>query len=537
MVRRRFVMYVAAGSLLVWGAGGALAIWTHLRQAGTVVGTVDSLSAPVLSAPTTGSQSSSSITVTWSASTTTAGAVATSYTVKRYLNGSSTGVTACGGNVTSGTACTDTVPANGQYAYDVTANYKSWTRTSAAKSGTVTVTLASAPASPTSVSLSNGGGVANAYVNSGNVSSTNWAVVLPATSVATDTVHLTISDAGAAHTVTATNAAGISGGGTRTFSGVGLGTLADGTITATAWVTNSQGTSGNATATRTKDVLAPSVQLSLTAASAAGRSLAAGFAGTSLHFDDCADLGGYRMVATVVDVTSGPQSAAFPDLGTADWTTSADTETTPANGPFTSADYLWHANNCTGNKATTPSSSFAVVTLDKAGNSVSSSFTFLADHAAPTVTGLTLNNGGPNLGKIEAADFAEVTYSEAMRPTSFCSTWTGAGTQSLTNVTATVTGADVLTVSSATCTLNVGALTLTGNYNTGSNMTFANSTVSYDPSTNRLRITLGTPSGGTAATGVAAATPSYQHSTGTQETDLVGRAISTSSVPGTSTSF
>lgn len=115
---------------------------------------------------------------------------------------------------------------------------------------------ASGPDAPTLVSLTNGGGDGNAYINAKNAASVNVAVTLPSTSLATDTVHMSATDAGTAHTVTA-SAVGTAGVGTVTFT-LDLHSLSDGAITFTAYVANSGGASVSLTTTATKDTVAPS---------------------------------------------------------------------------------------------------------------------------------------------------------------------------------------------------------------------------------------------------------------------------------------
>lgn len=99
-------------------------------------------SGPTPTAPTTGTQTSTSIVVTWpkvqytGTSTDVAG-----YVITRYNNGTAEAVSSgCGGTQT-GVTCTDTVSASGTYRYSVTPKSGSWTGAEGAKSGTVTVQL------------------------------------------------------------------------------------------------------------------------------------------------------------------------------------------------------------------------------------------------------------------------------------------------------------------------------------------------------------------------------------------------------------
>ena len=103
----------------------------------------------------------------------------------------------------------------------------------------------------------------------------------------------------------------------------------------------------------------------------------------------------------------------------------------------------------------------------------------------PTISSVTLANGGATQGKLEKSDTITVVFSAQMSVSSFCSTWSGDTTnQTLSgssDVTITVTdgtGAtnDSLTVTSATCTFRFGSINLGSNaYVSGGNATFGGS--------------------------------------------------------------
>jgi hypothetical protein len=112
----------------------------------------------------------------------------------------------------------------------------------------------------TAVTLVNGGGIGSAYINSSNQSSISLDVALGSGSVSTDTVALSIHDAGSVHTVTPTAKAGTTGAGTVHFTLINLSSLSDGTITVAAVSTDVAGNVSTAvTATPTKDVAAPAI--------------------------------------------------------------------------------------------------------------------------------------------------------------------------------------------------------------------------------------------------------------------------------------
>jgi hypothetical protein len=114
---------------------------------------------------------------------------------------------------------------------------------------------ATAPGQPTGISLANGGGAGGAYINAPNVSSLGVSVTLPAGSLATDTVRVTLTNG--ANSVTATTS-GSAGAGTVSFTGLGVTSLGDGTVTITAISTDLAGNVSTARSTTfTKDTVAP----------------------------------------------------------------------------------------------------------------------------------------------------------------------------------------------------------------------------------------------------------------------------------------
>jgi hypothetical protein len=168
--------------------------------------------------------------------------------------------------------------------------------------------------------------------------------------------------------------------------------------------------------------------------------------------------------------------------------------------------------------------------------------TFVYDSTAPTITSVTLTNGGSTAGQLEAGDTINVVLSEQMSVSSFCSAWSGdTADQSLAgngNVVVTVTdgtGAtnDSMTVSDSLCgTFNFGSINLGSNaYISGGNVTFSGSganagTITWTASTRTLTITLGKKGGsGTVAT-VSASTPIYTAAGAI--TDSAGNAIGNS---------
>jgi hypothetical protein len=123
-------------------------------------------------------------------------------------------------------------------------------------SSTATATAdATPPGQPISVSLANGGGAGNAYINSANRGSISVSVGLAANSLTSDVVTVTLTDG--SRTVTQT-AAGTTGAGTITVGGLDAGQLADGSVTISAKSTDAAGNVSTIRSTTvTKDTSAP----------------------------------------------------------------------------------------------------------------------------------------------------------------------------------------------------------------------------------------------------------------------------------------
>ena len=159
----------------------------------------------------------------------------------------------------------------------------------------------------------------------------------------------------------------------------------------------------------------------------------------------------------------------------------------------------------------------------------------------PYVTAVSLVNGTGTAGKVDKGDQIVITFSDTMNPSTFCSTWTSSGDQSLTadnNVTVTLTNAasDTITVSSASCTFNFGSLALgSGSYTTVT-QTYVGaginkSTVTWTAATRTMTVTLGTTAGVGAAT-VASSTATYTPSTSVLNSDglALGGTFATAAV-------
>ena len=132
-----------------------------------------------------------------------------------------------------------------------------------------------------------------------------------------------------------------------------------------------------------------------------------------------------------------------------------------------------------GTPTASGTSTVGVTLTDAAGGTDTQSLS-LTIAAQPAISSITLaNHSGGTAGTIEQGDTVTIVFSATMKVSSFCSTWTsGDGNdQSLVannDVTVSVSNAttDVMTVSSATCTFNLGSINLGSNAYVSSAATF-----------------------------------------------------------------
>lgn len=345
-----------------------------------------------------------------------------------------------------------------------------------------------------------------AWVNIANAS----AVPVSGTAEAAGTVTVTATDAGAAHTVTGTATANGSGGWSLNLN---LSSLNDGPVSYSVTVRDAAGNSGSAaTAADMKDTTAPTPTVSAPEYVKASTAGSVTISGTSEA--------GRAVNVTVRDEILGTVSTQF----------------TPTAA-------TWNATlNLSSLKDGTLT--YTVATTDAAGNSGTASALGpnSKDTKAPTVTGITLFNGGSTNANKPAADPGDtvtIKYSEKMDLTKICSSWT---TYSPLNGTATIsdTGTnDTLSFTFNGCT--IGSVLLGGNYLTGADAIFgANGTASaltWDANNNSLVVKLGNAPNGSAGagtltlTGVPAGTPTQKPAQ--TQTDVAGNPIGTVSFTDT----
>jgi large repetitive protein len=226
-------------------------------------------------------------------------------------------------------------------------------------------------------------------------------------------------------------------------------------------------------------------------------------------------------ITTTSPLPAGDQGIAYSTTlaksgGTAAYTWSA-------TGPPAGLTLNSSTGVISGTPTATGTATVAVTLTDGAGATATKNLSLTIN--ALTITSVTLANGGVTQGRVEQSDTISVVFSADMGVSSFCSTWSGDGSnQSLNSnndVTVTLadgTGAtnDSLTVTSATCTFRFGSINLGSNaYLSGGAATFSGatgptkSTITWTAATRTLTITLGAKAGaGTVAT-VTTSTPVY----------------------------
>ncbi|MFK0042000.1 Ig-like domain-containing protein [Paenarthrobacter sp. NPDC090517] len=167
------------------------------------------------------------------------------------------------------------------------------------------------------------------------------------------------------------------------------------------------------------------------------------------------------------------------------------------------------------------------------------------DVTAPTVTGVQLTNGGTTAGKVESGDYVTLTFSEPLRASTICSTWTSPdSTQTVSGngnnrVVVNVGSNDVLSVITNSCpVLRVGAVALGGHY-ASSNLTFGSPNsggiLHWSSTAQTLTVTLGGGSAGGATLTSDTIFPTYTPASGL--TDVAGNQLGTSSVQGAPSRF
>jgi hypothetical protein len=202
--------------------------------------------------PTVTQKPAGRLDVAWAASTTTTNLAG--YDLYRSANGGAS-YAKLNTSTLTGLTYSDTTTTDGtSYVYKVQALSTDSPALTSLFSGTATgVADATAPTQPTAVSLTNGGGAGNAYINSGNASSISVSVTLAAGWLSTDTVTLKVQSGSSVITRTASPSSG-----TVTFTGIDVSGFGEGAVSLSATSSDAAGNvSGARSASYVKDTVAP----------------------------------------------------------------------------------------------------------------------------------------------------------------------------------------------------------------------------------------------------------------------------------------
>jgi hypothetical protein len=536
-MRRTALIGGLLAGLLLSATGVGYAAWFSVNGSGngrSVAAAVGAGSTPTVSA------SGSSVKVDWAASTLSGGVAVAGYQVKRYNSSDvlQTIGAGCAGTIAAVT-CTETGVLNGTWKYSVTPVKGTWSGTESSKASVTvstdttppTVTAAIANTITTTAGFVKPGGTYFVYAN---------------------------ADDGAGSGVNASSVRADIG---TVSSGTGCRDLSSATVACTAVPLSSTGgpfTVNNSDGTTTSYTYRSSQQTATSPLSGAksfsvsasdNASNTGTSSGTTVTVDNVAPtLSSMQMFdndgngkVDQVKVTYS-ESLALSPVGT--WTL-ANVPSSGSLGTVTVSNAQVTLPIREGTRAADTSVGSFTVALsatspptDFAGNPVPSfSPTAPSDKAAPVPTLVTLVDVQTAGIIVEKKDSLTIGFSEALSTTSMCST----GFPPSGNVTVAITDNgtnDTLTVSAAACTLNIGSVSLGGNYVTatatwGPGSGANNSSVSFSSTT--LTIALGTKTSGTLnSTAQTAGTPVYTPSTSI--TDAASNAMTATafSAPNTS---
>jgi Bacterial Ig domain len=201
--------------------------------------------------PTVTQKPAGRLDIAWPASTTTTNLAG--YDLYRSAGGGA--YTKLNSSPLTGLTYSDTATVDGtSYTYKVQAESTDSPPLTSLFSNTATgVADATPPGQPTAVSLANGGGAGNAYINGGNAGSLSVSVTLASGWLSTDTVTLTLASGASSIQRTAQPSSG-----TVTFTGIDVSGFGEGTVSISATSTDAAGNVSSARAgSFVKDTVAP----------------------------------------------------------------------------------------------------------------------------------------------------------------------------------------------------------------------------------------------------------------------------------------
>lgn len=163
------------------------------------------------------------------------------------------------------------------------------------------------------------------------------------------------------------------------------------------FATNWLGAESATSATVVVDATAPTNSITVT-----GVTGGASLSGTTVYYRGSA-AGSFTLTNAVADAGSGPassQTAALTGIATG-WTHTPSTVTAPAGGPYVSNPFVWTA-------ATTSGPGEVVTGRDVAGNTATTSLTFVNDSSAPSAGTISFADG------YQAGRFVDVTFTSGV---------------------------------------------------------------------------------------------------------------------------
>lgn len=482
-LRRRATWTLLAVLFISWGGPAANAFWQTLSSSNFGAAKADSV--PQGSVPTA-SVSGTNVTLSWAAATTPGGHQASGYTIARYASPSGGTAVAAGGGCTgtvTALSCTEQSVPGGTWYYTVTPVISLWAGAESTRSAVVNTDTTPPTASVASISPApNAAGYNNSSPVTVNLSAADNT---GGSGVATITYTV---DGGSQVTVNAaTTAVTVSGNGTHTVS---------------FFATD---VAGNSSTPQTQTIKIDGVAPVVGVASISPTPNALGYNKASPVTVNLSatDVGGSGVANIKYTIDSGSQV-----------TVNAATAAVNISGEGTHT-LSYFATDIAGNTST---SQTQTVTIDT---------------TAPTVSAVTMANGGTNK-TADNGDTLTIVFSTDMDAHTLCSGWNSTSATQTVSGTASISTSNVLTFSSPGCTAPAfGSVSLNAAYNTGSAARNFAATMAWTQSTGTLVITFKSDgSGGTAGTSLSPATPTYTPAPGAA--DKAGNAVGTVSAGGAS---
>ncbi|HST17035.1 MAG TPA: hypothetical protein VLK36_05155 [Gaiellaceae bacterium] len=334
MFARRHLLVLGGFVAALAIAGAAEASWA---TSGSGAGYSKASSLPAGSVPSHTISTYPNVALNWTALSVAGAPV--SYTVRRYSEAGtlqSIGAS-CSGSVATN-ACTESAVPVGRWQYTTQATKGGWLGAESAKSTTVEV--AAPPTTLTCTNCHTYSGTGTVYVNSANRTAVQLQATLPATSLATDTANLSLTDS-ASHTVSTSKPA-TAGAGTVVFSTLSTATFVDGAVTAGSYVTANTGDlSSTKSLALVRDTVAPTAS-DIVAANSGTRRIIDNGDTITYTFSEAVDPG---TVKSGWAGTSTAVSVAFTNVGANDTFVVSGTNLGTVN---TTANYVTGAVTCSG---------------------------------------------------------------------------------------------------------------------------------------------------------------------------------------------